>query len=77
MVSNHNKNAFSVSDRNRLLVPREVDRLLRYPRGRAARLARNGQLRHVVLPDGEIRFRREDIDRLLAGPPACLVPSRN
>jgi len=39
-----------------LLTGREVDRLLRYPRGRSARLARRGDIPHVELPDGEIRF---------------------
>lgn len=48
-----------------LLMPREVDRLLRYPRGRAARLARIGQIPHIVLPDGEIRFDETDIEKLL------------
>ena len=50
-----------------ILTPGEVDRTLRYPSGRAARLARQGKLDFVRLPDGEIRFRREDIERILKG----------
>ena len=49
-----------------LLTPREVDRLLRYPRGRSLRLARAGHLPHIRLPDGEIRFDEAEIDRLLS-----------
>ncbi len=50
-----------------LLLPHEVDRLLRYPKGRAQRLAKKNRLPSVVLPDGEIRFRKSDIDRLIIG----------
>jgi len=50
-----------------LLVPREVDRLLRYPRGRAARLAKAGQIPFIELPDGEIRFDEEVVKRLMEG----------
>ena len=46
-------------------MPREVDRLLRYPRGRSLRLARTGKLPHVVLPDGEVRFVQDEIEALL------------
>lgn len=48
-----------------LLTPRDVDRLLVYPPGRAARLARAGKLPHVRLPDGEIRFDQAEIAKLL------------
>ena len=48
-----------------LLMPREVDRMLRYPRGRALRLAKSGQLPAIRLPDGEIRFDSAQIDRIL------------
>jgi hypothetical protein len=48
-----------------LLMPREVDRHLRYPRGRSLRLAKSGKLPHVVLPDGEVRFLQHEIDELL------------
>ena len=50
-----------------LLMPREVDRLLRYPRGRSLRLAKAGKLPYVELPDGEVRFAVADIARLMAG----------
>lgn len=49
-----------------LLVPHEVDRLLRYPRGRSVRLAKAGKLPHVILPDGGFRFYQDDIERLLS-----------
>ncbi len=48
-----------------LLVPIEVDGLLRYRPGKSERLAKRGDLPHVRLPDGSIRFRREDIMGLL------------
>lgn len=48
-----------------LLMPAQVDRILRYPRGRSARLARQGRLPHILLPDGEIRFDQAEIDKLL------------
>jgi hypothetical protein len=44
------------------ITPREVDRLLRWPRGRAAKAAREGRLPAITLPDGEVRF---DMDKLL------------
>jgi len=56
----------SMSTQELLLTAAEVDRALRYPRGRSIRLARRGVLPHVVLPDGEIRFEREAIADLLA-----------
>jgi hypothetical protein len=65
-----------------LLTARQVDRLLLYPRGRSARLAKAGKLTHVTLPDGELRFRAADIAELIYGPalhqaspPLRLVPS--
>ena len=48
-----------------LLMPREVDRLLRYPRGRSVRLAKSNKLPHIRLPDGEIRFIESEIEKLL------------
>ena len=48
-----------------LLTPREIDALLRYPRGRAIKLAKAGQLPAVILPDGEIRFARDAIEAWL------------
>jgi hypothetical protein len=52
----------------KLLMPREVDGLLRYPRGRSQRLAKKNKLPHIVLPDGEIRFPEEEINKLLRPP---------
>ena len=49
-----------------LLMPREVDRLLRYPRGRSARLAKAGKLPCITLPDGELRFDQAEIERFLS-----------
>lgn len=48
-----------------LLTPREVDRIFRYPRGRTQRLAKAGKIDHIRLPDGEIRFRPDQIEHLL------------
>lgn len=43
----------------------EIDSLLRYRPGRARRLAKDGRLPHVELPDGEIRFDQAEIEKLL------------
>jgi predicted site-specific integrase-resolvase len=43
----------------------DIDARLNWERGTARRLARRGVLPHVVLPDGAIRFRWEEISRLL------------
>jgi predicted site-specific integrase-resolvase len=51
--------------RNDLLMPREVDDLLSLPRGRAKRLATAGHLPAVVLPTGEIRFMRRDVETFI------------
>jgi hypothetical protein len=48
-----------------LLLPTEVDQLLRYPLGKSERLARRGKLEHIKLPDGSIRFERETIEKIL------------
>jgi hypothetical protein len=47
------------------LYPEEIDKRLNWPPGRAERLARRRKLPHVLLPDGAIRFRWEDIESLL------------
>lgn len=47
------------------MTPRETDQLLRYPRGRSVRLARENKLPAIVLPDGEVRFDQATIDGLL------------
>jgi hypothetical protein len=54
-----------------LLFPAQVDRILRYPRGRSARLAKAGRFPHIRLPDGEIRFDEEEIAKLIATPAQC------
>lgn len=48
-----------------LLESREVDRMLRYPRGRSLKLAKAGQLPHVTLPDGEVRFPQDELEKFL------------
>lgn len=49
----------------RLLKPKEVDLLLRYPAGRSMKLAKAGLLPFIRLPDGEIRFDEKDVEQLL------------
>ena len=49
-----------------ILTPRDVDRIFKYPSGRAARLARAGLIPCIRLPDGEIRFDSEVIERLVS-----------
>jgi hypothetical protein len=48
-----------------LLTPRDIDRLFRYPAGRAARLAKAGRIPFIRLPGGEIRFDQTEIEKLL------------
>ena len=55
----------------RLLTPRETDQLLRYPRGRSIRLAKEGKLPAIVLPDGEYRFIEQDIESILHAQRVC------
>ncbi len=43
----------------------EIDKKLTWPLGRAERLARRGKLPHIVLPDGSIRFRWDQIEPLI------------
>ena len=52
-----------------LLTAREVDVILRYPAGRTAKLAKAGKIPFITLPDGEMRFAQEVIDRIV-NPPA-------
>jgi hypothetical protein len=56
------------------LKPSEVDKILRLPQGRAAKLARRGWKAGVVLPDGTVRFSRKAIERLAEGQRAELCP---
>ena len=44
------------------LYPEDIDKRLNWPLGRAERLARRKKLPHVLLPDGAMRFRWEDIE---------------
>jgi hypothetical protein len=50
----------------------EVDRRLKWPPGRAERLARRRALPHAVLPDGSIRFDWSEIAPLIVPVPATL-----
>lgn len=59
-----------------LLAPPDVDRMLCYPRGPSKRLAKRGQIPHVRLPDGEIRFDPEVIERWLRECAAAGMPGR-
>jgi len=47
------------------LTPYQVDELLKLPRGRAARLAREGRLPACILPDGTVRFDTRGLDAFL------------
>lgn len=49
----------------KLLTPRDLDALLRYPTGRSARLAREGKIPHIKLPDGTIRFNAVLIEQII------------
>lgn len=48
-----------------LLYPEDIDQRLNWPLGRAERLARQRRLPYVLLPDGSIRFRWEEIEELI------------
>ena len=52
-----------------LLYPEDVDQRLNWPLGRAARLARQRRLPHVLLPDGSIRFDWLQIEPLIVRVP--------
>ena len=47
------------------LYPEDVDQRLNWPLGRAGRLARQRRLPYVLLPDGSIRFRWDEIEQLI------------
>jgi hypothetical protein len=49
----------------KLMTGREVDLAFRWPRGRAVRLAKRGELPAVRLPGGDLRFDRADIEQLI------------
>jgi hypothetical protein len=59
-----------MTDEPNFMTAREVDRLLRWPRGRAAKAARAGTLPAITLPDGEIRFDAEELMDALRSRPA-------
>jgi len=48
--------------RHQLLTPGEAADQLRILRTRIVRLARAGDVPHIALPDGEIRFDAHDLD---------------
>ena len=58
-----------------MLTGRDLDERLNYPRGRSERLARQGLIPHIVLPDGEIRFDHETIEDWLRSRSAPGVPT--
>jgi len=47
------------------LHPEEVDQRLGWPLGRAARLARQGKVPHVLLPDSAVRFEWAEVEALI------------
>lgn len=48
-----------------LLYSEDIDQRLNWPLGKAEKLARQRWLPYVLLPDGSIRFRWEEIERLV------------
>jgi hypothetical protein len=58
-----------------LLYGEEIDRRLNWHLGKAVRLAKRGKLPYVVLPDGSIRFRWEEISLLLVERPGAAEAS--
>jgi hypothetical protein len=54
-----------------LFYPEEIDQRLNWPLGKAEKLARQRRLPYVLLPDGSIRFRWEEIERLLLAVPSA------
>jgi excisionase family DNA binding protein len=51
------------SDSDDLLTSKEVARMLRVSTDTVGRWVRNGQLEAIRLPSGQIRIRREDVER--------------
>ena len=54
---------------SKLLLGWEVDERLAWSPGRASTLERNQKLPHVVLPDGQMRFRWNEIEPLVRSVP--------
>ena len=50
---------------NDLLKPRQLDCIFQWPFGKARRLALEGKLPYVTLPDGALRFDRADIEQIV------------
>jgi hypothetical protein len=48
-----------------LINGREIDRLFGWPAGKAEKLAKRGKLPHYLLPDGSVRFCRDEILALI------------
>jgi hypothetical protein len=53
------------------LYPEDVDQRMGWPLGRAARMARQGKLPHLVLPDGSLWFTWPEIEALVVRVPAA------
>jgi len=51
----------------------DIDGLFRWPAGTAERLAKRGKLPHYVLPNGDIRFDRAEVEALVKRVP--VVPA--
>lgn len=58
-----------------LLFPADIDERLSWPRGRTARLARQGALPYYQLPDGSIRLRWEEVAPLIRRVPETVHAS--
>lgn len=52
--------------RTRLITPLELDDWWGYPAGRSSRLAKKGLLPFIKLPDGEMRFDPEVLEKWLS-----------
>lgn len=48
-----------------LIKPVEIDRLLDWPLGKSSKLAKQGKIAHLILPDGAIRFSQGDVEQIL------------
>ncbi len=55
------------------IFPEDLDKRLGWKPGRAERLARQRRLPHVLLPDGSIRFKWEEIEPLIVAVPAAML----
>ena len=58
-----------------IMLPREVDVMMAWRPGRAEKLARRGDLAHLrIAPTDEIRFDREEVQKILRPIPALAGP---